>query len=352
MTELERWMDDHPPLADTLTAEETAALRAKVLARRPRMHVLRGWRVMAAAAALCLVAAGAVVLGLFHPMSAANETNALVQKYGVVLDEPLTAEINGRTVTVRALLRGQYTLRVLYDVDNAQGMHPGNLVWDTASFTLLEPEGETVSPWDYDVRNAMVGPISGYAVGSWETRNAVSESDSLSCFVDIPLLYDQSNTRTLYIGDLTNYDAKASVEITLPDAPTTLTAAVEKSITLKGGHWFHYDLTDEEAEAFPDIALDIEEIRIEPLAVSVIGTSRDSIPLGSTSRFDVQSRVKMFRADGTELTYGWDGEFYKGQYGRITKNSGKITLRVDSYDIIDPQAVAYVEIDGERFEME
>lgn len=122
MTELERWMNDHPPLADALTAEETAALRAKVLARRPRVHVLRGWRLAAAAAALCLVAAGAVVLGLFHPMSAANETNALVQKYGEVLDEPLTAEINGHTVSVKALLRGQYTLRILYDVDNARGV--------------------------------------------------------------------------------------------------------------------------------------------------------------------------------------------------------------------------------------
>lgn len=80
MTELERWMNDHPPLADALTAEETAALRQKVLARRPKPRVLRGWRLAAAAAALCLVAAGAVVLGLFHPMSAANETNALVQK--------------------------------------------------------------------------------------------------------------------------------------------------------------------------------------------------------------------------------------------------------------------------------
>ena len=107
MTELERWMDEHPPLAESLTAEETAALRAKVLARRPRVHALRGWRLAAAAAALCLVAAGAVVLGLFHPMSAANETNALVQKYGEELDEPLTAEINGRTVSVKALLRGE-----------------------------------------------------------------------------------------------------------------------------------------------------------------------------------------------------------------------------------------------------
>lgn len=120
MTELERWMNDNPPLADALTAEETAALRQKVLARRPRLHALRGWRLVAAAAALCLVAAGAVVLGLFHPMSAANETNALVQKYGEVLDEPQTAEINGRTVSVKALLRGENTLRVLYDVDNAQ----------------------------------------------------------------------------------------------------------------------------------------------------------------------------------------------------------------------------------------
>lgn len=46
MTELERWMNDHPPLADALTAEETAALRAKVLARRPRVHVCAagGWQ--------------------------------------------------------------------------------------------------------------------------------------------------------------------------------------------------------------------------------------------------------------------------------------------------------------------
>ena len=44
MTELERWMNDHPPLADALTAEETAALRAKVLARRPKLHALRGWQ--------------------------------------------------------------------------------------------------------------------------------------------------------------------------------------------------------------------------------------------------------------------------------------------------------------------
>ena len=140
MTELERWMNDNPPLADALTAKETAALRQKVLARRPRLHALRGWRLVAAAAALCLVAAGAVVLGLFHPMSAANETNALVQKYGEVLDEPLTAEINGHTVSVKALLRGQNTLRVLYDVDHAQGLEPWDLVWSTANFTFIPTE--------------------------------------------------------------------------------------------------------------------------------------------------------------------------------------------------------------------
>ena len=157
MTELERWMNDHPPLADALTAEETAALRAKVLARRPRVHVLRGWRLAAAAAALCLVAAGAVVLGLFHPMSAANETNALVQKYGEVLDEPLTAEINGHTVSVKALLRGQYTLRILCDVDNARGMEGDDLVWDTANFTLYKPKGASERKWDYGQATSMSG---------------------------------------------------------------------------------------------------------------------------------------------------------------------------------------------------
>lgn len=46
MTELERWMNDHPPLADALTAEETAALRAKVLARArsPGFCGAGGWQ--------------------------------------------------------------------------------------------------------------------------------------------------------------------------------------------------------------------------------------------------------------------------------------------------------------------
>ena len=80
MTELERWMNDHPPLADALTAEETAALRQKVLARRPKPRVLRGWRLAAAAAALCLVAAGAVVLGLDQPEVVPTSVNAVAPR--------------------------------------------------------------------------------------------------------------------------------------------------------------------------------------------------------------------------------------------------------------------------------
>ena len=112
-------------------------------------------------------------------------------------------------------------------------------------------------------------------------------------------------------------------------------------------------MTDEEAEQYPDATFDIQEVRIEPLAVSVIGMNHGSLPLGDTSRYDVQSRVKLFRADGTEFDLRLGrGKFYKGSYGRENKNSGQVTLRVDSYDILDPEAVAWVEIDGERFEVE
>ena len=216
------------------------------------------------------------------------------------------------------------------------------MIWCGTPQTLrcISPKTASERKWDYGASNADVGPISGYAVGPWDGRYEASENDTLSCFVDIPLLYEKGNNRTLYIGDLTNYSAKASVKITLPDAPPTLTVDVKKTIALKGGHWFHYDMTDEEAEQYPDATFDIQEVRIEPLAVSVIGMNHGSLPLGGTSRYDVQSRVKLFRADGTELTYGWDGEFYKGSYGRENKNSGQMTLRVDSYDILDPEAVA------------
>ena len=67
---------------------------------------------------------------------------------------------------------------------------------------------------------------------------------------------------------------------------------VKKTIALKGGHWFHYDMTDEEAEQYPDATFDIQEVRIEPLAVSVIGMNHGSLPLGDTSRYDVQSPRK------------------------------------------------------------
>ena len=224
------------------------------------------------------------------------------------------------------------------------------MVWDTGAFYLRAADNSGDKRL-YIASNAQVGPCYGYAIGSWATRNAVSEGDVLSCYVDIPLTQTATDTRTLYICDLTNHKASAHVKVMLPDMAEAVTLNVKKTIALKGGHWFHYDMTEEEAEQYPDATFDIQEVRIEPLAVSVIGMNHGSLPLGGTSRYDVQSRVKLFRADGTELTYGWDGEFYTGQYGRITKNSGKITLRVDSYDIIDPEAVAYVEIDGERFDV-
>ena len=95
------------------------------------------------------------------------------------------------------------------------------------------------------------------------------------------------------------------------------------------------------------------EVRIEPLAVSVIGSeSRQSCRWDGTSRYNVQSRVKLYRADGTEVTYGWGGEFYQGVYGRRTKIPDRRPCVIDSYDILDPEAVAWVEIDGERFEVE
>lgn len=251
----------------------------------------------------------------------------------------------------RALLRDKNTLRVLYDVDNAKGMEPNDLVWDTGAFYLRAADNSGDKRL-YIASNAQVGPCYGYAIGSWATRNAVSEGDVLSCYVDIPLTQTATDTRTLYICDLTNHKASAHVKVMLPDMAEAVTLNVKKTIALKGGHWFHYDMTEEEAEQYPDATFDIEEVRIEPLAVSVIGMNHGSLPLGGTSRYDVQSRVKLFRADGTELTYGWDGEFYQGFYGRVSKYSGQSALRVNTYNLIDPEAVAWVEIDGERFEVE
>ena len=86
----------------------------------------------------------------------------------------------------------------------------------------------------FSVYNANVGPCYGYAVGSWAERNKASETDTLSCFVDIPLANANLTQRTLYICSLSDYSAHASVKISLPDAPAALTLPIQKTITLKG----------------------------------------------------------------------------------------------------------------------
>ncbi len=46
MTELERWMNDHPPLADALTAEETqhCGQKRRPAARSPGFCAAGGWQ--------------------------------------------------------------------------------------------------------------------------------------------------------------------------------------------------------------------------------------------------------------------------------------------------------------------
>ena len=133
-----------------------------------------------------------------------------------LLDEPLTAEINGRTVSVKALLRGENTLRVLYDVDNAQGMEPNDLVWDTSVFQIEAPKDSDPPNSLFSVYNANVGPCYGYAVGSWAERNKASETDTLSCFVDIPLANTKLTQRTLYICSLSDYSAQQVLKFLCP----------------------------------------------------------------------------------------------------------------------------------------
>ena len=154
-------MNDHPPLA-ALTAGGNRGAAGKVLAPKGCMF-LRGWRLAAAAAALCRVAAGAVVLGLFHPMSAANETNTGAEiRRGA--DEPVDrrnqrphgqrkgAAALTRTPAAGAVRRGQ-----------CQGMEP--TIWWGHRRVLPAYSGQQRDKRLYIASNAQVGPCYGYAVG-------------------------------------------------------------------------------------------------------------------------------------------------------------------------------------------
>lgn len=350
MTEWERWMDEHPPLSEPLDAEAAALLERRVLARRPKLRKLPGVRLAAAAAALCLVAAGAAVLGFFRPMSRANEADTLVKRYGTVLQTPVQVEIGGHTVTVQALLRGQDSLRVLYEVGNAAGMTPDDLLWCDSRFTWLPPkEGEVWSVTFTDPRSES-SLRDGLAVGDWEGRYTTGE-DTMTCFVDIPQRSTAGPEIKLYVGDVrAQDDDPVEIALTMPDpARSVVTIETDVEITLKGGeNWFHYDMSEADAAAYPDSTFHVESVTVEPLEVTIAG--RLDGAWDGFHRYDFQSWVRLYTADGTELTYGWDGEFYQASYA--PDHSGLKLARISSYDILDPDAVAYVMIGGQRFDAE
>lgn len=342
MTELERWMDDHPPLADPLTAEETAALRAKVLARR-RPRVLHGWRVAAAAAALCLVAAGAVVLGFFRPMSAANRTNALVKQYGTVLDEPVTVQVGSQTVTVRALLRSNRTVRILYDLE---GGSPEDIIWN-AGQVEWQDDGLTLYG---------EGFWYGRRVGAWDDRHTPAEDGgSIPCYVDCDFRTGVISPKTTFtLVTPSDHSVCEKIQLTIPERIGTVKTEMNKKLAMT--NVTVHDPNDDTYYDSGDTTVTVKRVTVSALQVSVAVTisNGDFYTLYAYIP-ELYEDVRLFDADGKEITYGWEGNFYSGAILNWTPDADArtvYTVTLDSYDIIDPQAVAYVEIDGERFEVQ
>ncbi|WP_455501737.1 hypothetical protein [Gemmiger sp.] len=343
MTELERWMNDHPPLSEPLTAEETAALRQKVLARRPKPHLWRGWRLAVAAAALCLVAAGAVVLGFFHPMSAANETNALVQKYGVVLEEPLTVQVGSQTLTIRALLRSNRTVRILYDLDG--GGAPDDITWCSGQ---VEWDGDNLVLYGSGIWH-------GRRVGAWDDRYEPAENgETLHCYVDCYFRDGVIAPKTTFTL-VTENDHSVMEKFQLPIPERIGTVQVKTNAKLPMTSVSVHDYNNDTYYDSGSTTVTVKRVTVSALQVTAAVTISNGDPytLYAYTK-DLYEKIRLFDKEGQEIAYGWEGHFYSGGMTSWPEHPDArtvFTMELDSYDIIDPEAVAYVEIDGERFEV-
>lgn len=331
MNELDKLMAEYPPLSESLTTEEIKRLKNHVLeksrtGRKPRrlLFIL--------AAAMCLLAAcGAAALGLFDSMTGTNNTSALVEKYGVSLEDAPSAQADGHTVTIRAILRSDTIARVIYDVSGSRREinswdrfrnADGDVIRRVQFLTNGCPSGHTDElPGNSQVgynqlrQSGPVGKVSGDNACRWYADlDLTGDADSISVY----LLSEENGAEVIR---LPLPDAVAERRLTLSDAPLTLTRGKE------------------------EVSCQIRQILITPFRITIQGT-HDNLDTFLNLDTDWNDLVKLYDANGTELRTGKDGDFY-ALAGGIGETD--FTVELNCYDLLDPADVAEVELDGVRY---
>lgn len=285
------------------------------------------------AAAMCLLAAcGAAALGLFDSMTGTNQTFALVEKYGTTMENAPSAETDGHTVTVRAILRSDTITRVIYDISGSKRSVNS---WDR----FKDAEGDTILRVQFLTNNQPSGHTDELP-GSFKTvYNQLRQSgpigkvpDENACrwYADFDLT---ENVASVSIYLLSERNGAEVIQVELPDP------VAERELLLSDAPLmlpFGQDT----------ISCKIQQVLITPFRVTLCGTHNSQMNSLLKADGNWNELVKLYDIHGEEIQIGKDGSL-NTMSGSVGPDS--FTIELDCYDLLDPAEVTEIEIDSIRY---
>lgn len=337
MNELDKLMEQYEPISSPLPEDELRALRKRVLAgSRPKKKSCR--LMIALAACICLLAAcGVIAAGLFDSMTHVNQTSLLVEKYGQVLEDPPSVTVDGHTLTWQAIIRSDSVARIIYDITGSQQQ--------TNDWISFRDEAE--DRWVLRVQPLTNGQPAGHteelpgigsSAGRCQLRQSgpigkVSETGSTRYFADLDLT-EGADTISLYV---LSEDGTAEVlQAALPEPAAEKCSALPDVI-------YPVSTNDGQADYI------FQQVTITPFRIILEGVHEDASMSLLDDGPDWYSLIHLYDAEGEEIQIGKDGSFYTAS-GSLGPEDFTVTL--GSYDLIDPEKVAEIEINKERFPLE
>lgn len=162
---------------------------------------------------------------------------------------------------------------------------------------------------------------------------SVTESNSTRYFADVDLPKDASSI-SLYV--LSQSGGAEVIQIALPDAIKNVSATVNQSN-------IHFKLSNEELDCT------MESVTVTPFKVILKGKYSGQKQEYFETPMNWSDIIKLYDTDGKQILIGKNGTFC-GESSRIGAGENpQFIVELGSYDIIDPAAVAEIEIDGARY---
>lgn len=334
MTELDRLFAEYEPLSPPLEEQEIQAIQKRIQMKTAPRRINRRLAILLAAAMCLLAACGAIAIGLFDTMTDVNQTEKLVKKYGLVLEEPQSVTVDGHTVTLQAMIRSDTIARIVYDVSGSENEanswgsfeNPltGRMHLRVQPLTNGQPSGYTDLIPDY-------GSEAGYCMLRQSGPvGHVSESNSTRYFADFDLT-ENADTVSLYV--LYESGGAEVLQAPLPEP------AAEKQAALPD---VAIPVTTEEGE----VNYIFQQVVITPFYLSLSGIHNDELMTLWDAPYDWYQYIRLYDANGKELQIGRDGTFFTTS-GNLGPDD--FTIELGTYDLLDPSEVAEIEIDGVRY---